>query len=308
MTNAISEITRRNIIDEFCHTGVAWAGRLPESEFLSQMFNLTSLPSKDHRKRDMREDVDFHRGYNWDGDDDWVFYDDRLDLLHCPDDVFLRFLSEMIHPRVRNNDAEVDKLLALFNRHLRSDGFQLRAMDMISGKPIFAAVRSLDAGVMQAHARKVADELASYQVSAQITRMQTSIPSDPALAIGSAKEFVETICKGILTARGAASSGREDLPKLVHMVREQLGLTINRRTDDTLGKTLGALATLTHGVAELRGQLGTGHGANPEVGRPPIEVATLAVNAAQTLGIFLWQMHQVQEQIMRDRPQPGSAE
>jgi hypothetical protein len=121
--------------------------------------------------------------------------------------------------------------------------------------------------------------------------MQASLASDPALAIGSGKELVESICKGILAARGLAPTGKEDLPKLVHSVREQLGLSIDKRLDNTLRSTLGALATLTQGIAELRGQLGTGHGASPEVGRPTIEVARLAVGAATTLGVFLWEMH-----------------
>jgi Abortive infection C-terminus len=69
------------------------------------------------------------------------------------------------------------------------------------------------------------------------------------------------------------------------------GMTISKRTDNTLRNTLAALATLTQGIAELRGQLGTGHGANPEVERPPTEVARLAVGVATTLGVFLWDVH-----------------
>jgi hypothetical protein len=164
-------------------------------------------------------------------------------------------------------------------------------MDVVSGKRIFAGVHGLDTSPMHVQARKVAHELASEHVAAQITRMQASIVSDPALAIGSAKEFVESICKGILAARGQTPTGKEDLPKLVRLVQEQLGLTIDRRTETTLRATLGALAILTQGVAELRGQIGTGHGASPEVGRPPVEVARLAVGTASTLGVFLWDMH-----------------
>jgi hypothetical protein len=167
----------------------------------------------------------------------------------------------------------------------------MAVIDTISGKRIFAAVRGLNTEPLHTQARKVADELASDHVAAQITRMQVSITSDPALAIGSGKEFVESICKGILAARGLTLTGNEDLPKLVHLVREQLGITISQRTDNTLRNTLAALATLTQGIAELRGQLGTGHGASPEVERPSAEVARLAVGVATTLGVFLWDVH-----------------
>lgn len=288
--NAISEITRRNIFDALRLRKVPWEGRLSESAFLSRVFDLTALPSHDRRASNMLSDVVLHREHFRDGEDDWPYDDDRLDLLRGPDDVFLRFLAEMIHPVVRD-DSLVDELLELFNHHLKADGFQLAVVDVISGKRIFAAIQSLDAGPLQEQARKIADELASDHVAAQITRMQASITTDPALAIGSAKEFVESICKGILKARGLASTGKEDLPKLVHLVRMQLGMIIDKRTETTLRGTLGALASLTHGIAELRGQLGTGHGANPDVGRPPAEVARLAVGAATTLGVFLWDAH-----------------
>jgi len=189
------------------------------------VFDLTALPSNDRRASDKLGDIVLHRETFRDWDDDWPYDDARLDLLRGPDDVFLRFLTEMIHPVVRDNDDEIDELLLLFNRHLQPDGFQMAVIDTISGKRIFATVRGLNTEPLHTQARKVADELASDHVAAQITRMQASITSDPALAIGSGKEFVESICKGILAARGLTLTGNEDLPKLVHLVREQLGIT-----------------------------------------------------------------------------------
>jgi hypothetical protein len=52
------------------------------------------------------------------------------------------------------------------------------------------------------------------------------------------------------------------------------------------------LGTISQGIAELRGQLGTGHGSAPKAVRPPVEVARLAVNTATALGVFLWEVHQ----------------
>lgn len=48
----------------------------------------------------------------------------------------------------------------------------------------------------------------------------------------------------------------------------------------TLKSMLGALGTMTNAIAELRGQVGTGHGGAPETEAPPAGVARLAVNAA----------------------------
>ena len=241
----------------------------------------------------MAGDIWRHRVINpedWDGD--WVFSDDRLDLLRVPDEVFLRFLCEMVHPIVRD-EAEVDDLVATFNRYLAPDGYRLAVVDTMSGRRIFGAELAL-AGADGAldDARRIANTLSSGHVTAQITRMRANIVQDAPLAIGSAKEFVESLCKGILDARQVARTGKEDFPALVSMTREALGLKVNPKSDVTLKSMLGALGTITNAIAELRGQVGTGHGGTPETEAPPAGVARLAVNAALALGVFLWETHE----------------
>lgn len=289
----ISEATRRNVFDALRVGGQNWSGRLEEADFLSRLFDLERLPSTDSRYKTMSGDIFQHRVRNpEDWDNDWVFSDSRLDLLRGPDEVFLRFLCEMVHPVVRPSEGEVNELVSLFNRYLAVDGFQLTSVDSMSGKRLFAAERSLpgvDAAVTDA--RKVADELSSSHVSAQVTRMQDSVVKDPALAIGSAKEFVESLCKGILDARGVSRTGKEDFPPLVSMTREALGLRVSLKSDVTLRSLLAALETITNSLAELRGQVGTGHGNTPDTVQPPVEVARLAVSVATALDEFLWETH-----------------
>ena len=289
----ITELTRRTIFDALRLGRYSWAGKLDDLEFLSRVFNLSSLPSHDSRHKDMAGDIWRHRVINpEDWNDDWVFSDDRLDLLHAPDEVFLRFLCEMVHPTVRN-EAEVDDLVATFNRYLAPDGYRLAVADTMSGRRIFGAELAL-AGADGAldDARRIANALSSGHVTAQITRMATNIVQDAPLAIGSAKEFVESLCKGILDARHVPRTGKEDFPALVSMTRGALGLKINPKSDATLKSMVGALGTLTNSIAELRGQVGTGHGGSPATQAPPAGVARLAVNAAVALGVFLWETHE----------------
>lgn len=291
--NEISEGTRRDIFDALRLDKVHWWGRLAESEFLSRIFDLTTLPSDDHRCSTMSGDLHMHREHFVDWEDDWVYGDPRLDLLRGPDSVFLQFLTEMLHPVVRATEEEVDKLLELFNVALSADGYRLSVKAMRSGRRIFAAGRTLGARTAGTEtARKVANDLNSSHVMDQVTRMEASIISDPALAIGSAKEFLESMCKAILAARKFELTGKEDLPKLVKSTREALNFSISHKTDETIKSTLGAMATLVGSVSELRGQLGTGHGAHPSAARPPVEVARLVVGIATTLGLFLWESHQ----------------
>lgn len=289
----ITDLTRRTIFDALRVGKHYWAGKLDDVDFLSRLFDLSSLPSRDSRHKDMAGDIWRHRIINpGDWDNDWVFSDDRLDLLHAPDEVFLRFLCEMVHPIVRD-EADVDDLVAIFNRHLAPDGYRLASVNTMSGRRIFGAELALvGADGALDDARRIANALSSGHVTAQITRMRANIVQDAPLAIGSAKEFVESLCKGILDARRVARTGKEDFPALVSMTREALGLKVNPKSDVTLKSMLGALGTITNCVAELRSQVGTGHGGAPETEAPPAGVARLAVNAALALGVFLWETHE----------------
>lgn len=289
----VTNLTRRTIFDALRIGKYFWAGKLDDVEFLSRVFDLESLPSTDPRHADMSGDIWRHRIINpEDWPDDWVFSDGRLDLLNVPDEVFLRFLCEMVHPVVRD-DPEVDDLVATFNRYLAPDGYRLVVVDTMSGRRIFGAELALvGADGALDDARRIADALSSGHVAGQIARMRANIVQDAPLAIGSAKEFVESICKGILDTRRETRTGKEDFPLLVSMTREALGLKVNPKSDVTLKSMLGALAIIGNSLAELRGQIGTGHGGAPETEAPPAGVARLAVNAALALGVFLWETHE----------------
>ena len=51
MSNEISEVTRRAIIDRFRVIGISWCGRFGDDDFLARLYDLTKLPSRDHRYR-----------------------------------------------------------------------------------------------------------------------------------------------------------------------------------------------------------------------------------------------------------------
>ena len=292
--NQISQLTRRNLFDALRTGPLFWSGQLDEVEFLSRIFDLESLPSGDKRHSTMSGDILQHRVNNpTDWDDHWVFSDGRLNLQHGPDETLLQFLAEMLHPLARPNEFDTNSLLTTINKYLAVDGYQMSAVGELSGRKVYAGTRMLlDSAAILAPAKKVASELASSHVSSQITRMEGNIVKDPALAIGTAKEFVETLCKAILDVRGISRTGKEDFPRLVMKTREVLELSLDPRSDVVLKTTLQALTTLIQGIAELRGQLGTGHGGDPTTVQPPIDVARLAVTVATGLGVFLWHRHQ----------------
>jgi len=140
MINSISEVTRRAIIDYLTSGEVDWSGRLPENEFLARLYDLASLPSTDHRFDDAARDILQHRAINpHDWKDDWVFYDDRFNLMWASDEEFLRFLCETVHPVVRPNAEEASAMVGAYNRDLKADGWQLTEGKKISGRPVYIA-------------------------------------------------------------------------------------------------------------------------------------------------------------------------
>jgi hypothetical protein len=137
--NTISEVTRRAIIDHFAVSQVSWAGRLQDDEFLARLYDLTKLPSFDHRYRDAAGDIYQHTVRNSDWDADWVFYDRRFNLLHAPDAKLLQFLCETLHPVVRPDEGEVQALPDVYNAALAADGWQIVVGKLISGRPVYVA-------------------------------------------------------------------------------------------------------------------------------------------------------------------------
>ncbi|MCF7547164.1 abortive infection family protein [Pseudonocardia sp. WMMC193] len=123
----------------------------------------------------------------------------------------------------------------------------------------------------------------------QLQRIQRAVvQDDPALAIGSAKELIESTAKVVLIERGEVVDGKADIQALIKKAQELLLLhpsqaTVGPDGSDAVKKILGGATSIAVGVAELRNRgWGTGHGAaGRRVGLRPRH-AHLAVNAAVT--------------------------
>ncbi|MEJ7138512.1 abortive infection family protein [Amphibiibacter pelophylacis] len=293
----VTELTRRDIIDSLASETNNWSGRLEEPEFLGRLFDLQNLPSTDTRYKDAAGDIWQHRVNNNDWEDDWVFLDNRFNLLRGDDDAFLRFLCEMQHPVVRPDATEAERLRQMFNQFLSSDGFELAERTRISGRPVYAGrFVGIDQTPGIAAVRETLAGTDPGYVSQQITRMESSVNNDPGLAIGTAKELVETCCKTILTACNVEFSKSADLPELVKLTAKVLDLTPSdiseqAKASETIKRLLSNLASITQGVAELRNHYGTGHGKPAGSKGLQPRNARLAVGAASTLAVFLAETH-----------------
>ena len=159
------------------------------------------------------------------------------------------------------------------------------------------ATRLLSNQVNLDHLKSTASSFDAKHLAEQIRRIENSINDDPALAIGTAKELVETCCKTILSERGKPVTGTPDIPTLTKTTLKELklvpeGIHEQSRGSDVIKRLLSNLATIGNGLAELRGLYGTGHGKDGKSGGLLIRHAKLAVGAASTLATFLFDTHE----------------
>ncbi len=155
------------------------------------------------------------------------------------------------------------------------------------------ANRLLSGNVNLAHLKGVAVTFDAKYLAEQIRRMEESIEKDPSLAIGTAKELIETCCKTILAERGNPVSGTPDIPLLTKQTLKELRLTPDdipeaTRGNEAIKRLLQNLSGIGNGLAELRNLYGTGHGKHGHTKGLSPRHAKLAVGTASTFATFLF--------------------
>jgi len=295
MCNAIIRDHRRTIFDAYRHLEIAYFGDLKESAFLQRLYNLSEMPSADYRFSTAQNDIEMHRElFRNDWDDDWLLYDDRFNLIGCRDEMFLAFLCETLHPSVRSNNTEVEKLLELYNSVLNKSEFIITLDQNEFGVKSYTASKTTGVAVLIGDSQNEEGGIFNFKyIRKQITRMKTE---DPELAIGTAKELIESTCKTILSERKLEYTSTDDIPKLVKKVFKILypndeQIRKSKHAPDCIRILLSNLASLAVRAAELRNIYGTGHGKPIDASLANERIAKLAVNSAITLVLFIWETH-----------------
>lgn len=295
----INRSTRNNLLDWLALSEYRWSGRLEHPEFLSRLYNLEMLPSTDSRYDTANGDIYQHTVNNWDWEDDWVFSDDRFQLRDGTDENLLNFLVETVHPVVRDGPEAAAAMVSAYNDTLRRDGFELYPADNFGDRVIYAS-----------------RHIAAYHAPATLTLTQTpdltenavlrrhldmigrDLNDDPATAISSCKNLIESQCKIVLTDLGVEFSERDELPGLFAKVSSSLNINTNAvegdsRGSDALRKAMRALTTTVQSIAESRNSIGNGHGASDLSPASPRH-ARLVFNSTVAVAQFIadtWHEH-----------------
>ena len=146
--NRITNITKRQIQDLFCH-GVEmdafekdiqlyhFSGTLTDGEFLERLYDIKSMPSLDSRFDNASGEIWQHTVNNDDYDTDWVFDDERFPLKNGTDEDYLRFLMEVLSPEVRIDGEVLTKYIERLKSLLAVDGYELYISSYVSNHPIY---------------------------------------------------------------------------------------------------------------------------------------------------------------------------
>ena len=296
----IRERTRAAILDEMRARETVWHGALDEIAFLSRIFDLTSLPSHDSRFQNAEQDIWQHCINNFDWPQDWVYSDPRFRLYAAEQDIFLKFICEVLHPIVRKDDTEQDALAKAFNGHLRADGWELVEDAIIDGRPAYVPQRKVHAlGGSVQRIKAVAATLNSDTLYEDLRRLERIGDSEPGEAIALAKEIVESCCKLILDDRKVEYPEKAEIPELLKLLRKEIkimpdGIDESAKGANEIRGILTSLGNIAHSLAPLRNAYGKGHGRGRDFKGLQPRHARLAIGAASTFVDFVLDRHLTQ--------------
>lgn len=187
-------------------------------------------------------------------------------------------------------------LLALIDYSDLLDTIPFEGDDVLAERAREIAGRLIAGGPSLSDLKNQAKNFNAGHLAEQIRRLEASVETDPSLAIGTAKELIETCCKTILAERGKPMLGTPDVSTLTKATLKELklvpeGIAEAARGADVMKRILSNLGAIGNGLAELRGLYGTGHGKHGRVTGLGVRHAKLAVGAAATLAVFLFETH-----------------
>ena len=258
-----ADLIHRRVRREFRELAVAWGTlRRIRDVFEAESFEPTAVSHETGERRSYFEE--FANAIDW---------QDREQVRRA-----LRVFEEVLSWGETDDSEFHDRTLGKLRRFLDEDGYVLD-----DGGRIREKVDHGNAGLPLEH---LSD---AESIREHLGRLN---PTDPPLAISSAKSAIEATCKHVLEELGAQYRESDDLPALVKSVQKALkvhpeAIAPTKKGRDTIVRVLSSLSQLVVGIAELRNEYGTDHGRTRSSGGLGPRHARLAAGAAVTYCHFL---------------------
>ena len=287
----VTDITRRNIIDDLRLNFSAYHGRLDELAFLKRIYDLSKLESTDGRFDTFEGDYWQHRVNNYDWPDDWFFEDSRFSLMQGEDSAFLRFLCETLHPLVRPNSEEAQTMLEMYNSYLMDDGYELYTVKKQSNRNVYSFRKIGSPAVKFGNIEKVGREFIKEQLSKCEQKLALG---DYDGAITNARSLVEdVIVRDIhkqLTGKEMESKG--DLINDYKAIKKMLNLVENSDLDNSFKQVTSGLSSIVNGLSSIANKMGDRHS---QSFKPLKHHVKLAINSAMAVTDFLYDVLEYQK-------------
>jgi hypothetical protein len=196
----------------------------------------------------------------------------------------LRAYLEAIAEFGRSYDGELSLSAKALVQSLIRDGAPLDANGNLTEAlpPPIAVTLDLDD-----HSRLSRPEV----IRAHLSRINAGVRDDPAATIASCKELLESACKFVLEDYGITYNTKDDVLSLYKKAAEALKLNAESVPDSARGsqaaqRALRSMSAVVQAVAELRNELGHGHGRtvpSPALARHARLTAALTTGIVQFL-------------------------
>lgn len=188
-------------------------------------------------------------------------------------------------------------MLDIYDKNLAVDEFEIYVSETISSMLIYGVCKILSGPDIASKKEEIKVYLNSAYVKAKIKIMTDAIHGDTDLALGTAKELIETCCKSILKEKKIEYDKNWDLPKLFKETISQLSFVnlVSVENPEQASKSIKQIISgcnnIIQGVAELRNAYGSGHGKDKDFKALPIPYVKFAVASVSDIILFLLQIN-----------------
>ncbi len=147
--------------------------------------------------------------------------------------------------------------------------------------------------ILEEKSSVIKEEFSSEYITKQLNLMLKEQSENPTLAIGMAKELIESCCKTILDGLSVSYTKNDDIPELTKKVNDNVRLLpANIASTDAIYESykqvLGNLKQIPYKLAEIRNKYGSGHGKAGSFVELDEPCAKLAVGCALSYVEYVW--------------------
>ena len=218
--------------------------------------------------------------------DDCIIENFYIDSLFGDSDEYMTNLYDIIiyvpGKKLKNlsdHAKTTEHIEKAINENADGDGVQIRT---ISWKLLTKSFQEVNDIIKGDEIIKLLND--ETYVKGKIQLMNSYVQKAPHLAIGTAKELIETCCKAILVNRSVVIDKGWEILKLVKETNKVMNFDSGGVNDNDLKQSinliLGGLANVVHGITELRNKFGSGHGHEPNFKELDEVYIRLAVSAS----------------------------